>query len=214
MVDKRIRPSASRRENSVNRNQPRRRIPERPVAPEPSSPYHDGDETNNNIFDGSAAPARTPRTRLELLHDALQDRPQPQPQSTIRRCEVAKMAVPEDVEGCSLDCSSLPSDNEDWDEVASDVAERPVSSPKNQCLHLHSSANHLPLSINKIHTSSQGPGPPSSQKPHTSSEKSTQLRRRTLLRCLVRESASLQRVSVLWLFQVRILLLVALLPGA
>ena len=124
MVDKFLRPSASRKANGTEKDRRRSKISERPVAPEPPSPYSNENETNNTL-NGNTVPHREPRSRLELLEEALQERPRPQ-RSTKRREELAKDSF-EDIDDHSFDSSPPPADNEDWEQVPDDMSALPVS---------------------------------------------------------------------------------------
>jgi len=132
MVDKMLRPSASRNANGIEKDRLRKRISERPVAPQPPSPYEKDNETDNAVS-GNTAPRREPHSRLELLEEALQERARARPQkSSIRLEEVTKDSF-EDVDDYSFRSPPSPADNEEWEQVADDMSAVPVSSAKNHC---------------------------------------------------------------------------------
>jgi len=126
--------SASRNANGTEKDHPRKRISERPVAPQPPSPY---DNEMNNALSDNIAPRREPHSRLELLEEALQERARPQ-KSSIRREEVTKDSF-EDVDDYSFGTPSPPADNEEWEQVPDDMSVLPVSGPKNHCSCVYSS---------------------------------------------------------------------------
>ncbi|KAI2478199.1 hypothetical protein Ptr902_10394 [Pyrenophora tritici-repentis] len=112
MVDKMTR-------RNTERGRPQRRTSERPLAPELPSPYSN-DNATPNFFDGNTAPRQEPRSRLELLEEALQDRVQPQ--DSIGELEEVADEIFEDADDCSISSSRPASPTEqDWEEVESDI---------------------------------------------------------------------------------------------
>ncbi|KAI0580507.1 hypothetical protein Alg130_07045, partial [Pyrenophora tritici-repentis] len=116
MVDKMTR-------RNTERGRPQRRTSERPLAPELPSPYSN-DNATPNFFDGNTAPRQEPRSRLELLEEALQDRVQPQ--DSIGELEEVADEIFEDADDCSISSSRPASPTEqDWEEVESDIPSSP-----------------------------------------------------------------------------------------
>ncbi|KAE8832174.1 hypothetical protein P3342_013135 [Pyrenophora teres f. teres] len=117
MVDKMTRRSAGKIESSTERGRPRRRISERPVAPQPLSPYGNDNEPPNPI-DGNPAPRREPRSLLERLEEAMQERPQPQ--DSIGTLDEVADEIFEDADTCSISSSRPSSPTEEgWENVQS-----------------------------------------------------------------------------------------------